>query len=126
FAKRLKQAMQAAGLEPKPGVLVNEFNLEHQGKSVTFQSASRWLKGEALPDPERILTLARMLGVSASLLLFGERAGLAVREPGDESAGHLRALDRKMLTAYLGLAPEQRKLVRDLVDTLAQGRAQDA
>ena len=123
FAKRLKQAMQAAGFEPRPGVLVDQFNLEHRGSSVTFQTASRWLKGEALPDPEKIQTLARVLGVNACHLLFGERTGLAVREQGEDSIDGLRALDRRMLAAYLKLTTDQRKLVRDLVDELVDGRA---
>jgi transcriptional regulator with XRE-family HTH domain len=118
FAKRLKQAMQAADFEPKPSVLVDQFNLEHRGRSVTFQTASRWLKGEALPDPEKVQTLARLYGVSACHLLFGERLRMSVKEPGDDIAD-LRAYDRRMLVSYLRLMPEQRKLVRDLVDELS-------
>jgi transcriptional regulator with XRE-family HTH domain len=118
FAKRLKQAMQAAGLKPIPSVLVDQFNLEYRGKSVTFQTASRWLRGEALPDVEKVQTLARLLGIGACQLLFGERARLSVREPADEVAEPLRALDRKMLLGYFRLESEQRKLVRDLVDGL--------
>lgn len=110
-------------MEPRPGVLVDQFNLEHRGKSIAFWTASRWLKGEALPDPEKIQTLARLLGVSACHLLFGERAGLAVREPGEQTIGDLRAPDQKMLTAYLGLSLEKRRLVRELIDELDTGKA---
>ena len=46
---------------------------------------------------------------------------MSVREPGDDPVETLRATDRKMLQAYLKLAPEQRKLVRDLVDGLSDG-----
>ena len=121
FAKRLKQAMLSAGFEAKPSVLVDQFNLEHRGSSVTFQTASRWLKGEALPDPEKVQTLARVLGVSACHLLFGERVGLAVRDSGDHALDGLRALDHRMLSAYLNLTSDQRKLVRHVIDEMASG-----
>jgi transcriptional regulator with XRE-family HTH domain len=122
FAKRLKQAMQAAGFESKPSVLVNQFNLEHRGSTVTFQSASSWLKGESLPDPEKIQTIARVFGVSACHLLFGEQGKFGVRDAAQEPVESLRAQDHKMLSLYLQLSTDQRKLVRDLVDEVANGK----
>ncbi len=122
FAKRLKQAMQTAGFESKPSVLVMQFNLEHRGSAVTFQTASRWLKGEALPDPEKIQTIARVVGVSACHLLFGETGRFGVRDQASESLETLRAQDHRMLAAYLLLKPEQRKLVRELIDELGSGK----
>jgi len=120
FAKRLKSAMQAAGLDPRPGVLMTQFNLEHRGKSVVFETASRWLKGAAVPDPDKVQTLARLLGVSACYLLFGEAGG--VRESGEQAIRDLRLADQKMLTTYLDLTIEKRKLVRELVDELQAGK----
>ena len=43
FARRLRDAMEAAGLEPRPGVLLTLFNTHYWGRSVTFQAVSRWL-----------------------------------------------------------------------------------
>ena len=45
FAERLQAAMRAAGLEPRPAVLLNLFNTNYWGRSVTFQAVSRWLRG---------------------------------------------------------------------------------
>ena len=50
FAQRLQAAMVAAGLEPRPGVLLNQFNANYWGRSVSFQAVSRWLRGEAIPE----------------------------------------------------------------------------
>ena len=45
FAERLRAAMLAAGLEVRPGVLLNLFNTHYWGQSVSFQAVSRWLRG---------------------------------------------------------------------------------
>ena len=118
FAKRLQQAMQAAGFSPQPSVLVDQFNLEHRGKSVVFQTASRWLKGEALPGPDKIQTLAVLFGVDPCHLLFGDRARLSVRDQREEWAAQMRLPDQQMLQAYLRLPRMQQKLVRELVQQL--------
>ena len=39
FAQRLRDAMVAVGLEPRPGVLLNYFNAHYWGRSVTFQGS---------------------------------------------------------------------------------------
>ena len=49
FAQRLREAMLAAGLEARPGVLLNLFNTHYWGRSVSFLAVSRWLRGEAIP-----------------------------------------------------------------------------
>lgn len=119
FAKRLKEAMQAMGHSPQPSVLVNLFNLEHSGESVTFQTASRWLKGESLPTPERVKTLATLFASDACYLLFGERTRLSIRDTPASWPGDLPAQDGRMLKSYLRLPVAQRKLVRELILALA-------
>ena len=54
FAERLQAAMRAAGLEPRPAVLLNLFNTNYWGRSVTFQAVSRWLRGESIPGARQI------------------------------------------------------------------------
>jgi len=58
FAQRLRDAMVAVGLEPRPGVLLNHFNAHYWGRSVSFQAVSRWLRGEAIPEQDKLVTLA--------------------------------------------------------------------
>lgn len=121
FAKRLQQAMRKEGLEPKPGVLVRLFNLNHSsGPSVSFQSASRWLRGGALPDPDKLQTLAKVLDVDPCHLMFGERARLYVAEPRPAWSEEFGPLDRRMIESYLTLEAAKRRLVRELVAQLAE------
>ena len=61
FAERLRAAMLAAGLEVRPGVLLNLFNTHYWGQSVSFQAVSRWLRGESIPAQDKLITLAEVL-----------------------------------------------------------------
>ena len=72
FAQRLRAAMVAAGLEPRPGILLNLFNTHYWGRSVTFQAVSRWLKGEAIPAQDKLVVLANLLKIEPEVLRFGE------------------------------------------------------
>ena len=47
FSQRLANAMQQAGYDVRPKVLFNLFNSHYRGRSVTFQTTSRWLAGKA-------------------------------------------------------------------------------
>ena len=120
FGKRLKEAMREAGHEPKPGVLVNLFNLSHaDGQPVAFMTASRWMKGLAIPDPMKVLTLARLFGVEPGDLLFGNGSRVAIGEARLTWMDGLRPADRQMVQAYIQLPPAKRRLVRDLVGQLS-------
>ena len=72
FAERLRTAMLAAGLEARPGVLLNLFNTHYWGRSVTFQAVSRWLRGEAIPGQDKLITLAEVLRIEPEVLRFGD------------------------------------------------------
>jgi len=65
FSKRLAEAMRAMGLEARPKVLMTRFNSRYRGRSVSFQSASRWLRGEAVPKPDKLELLAELFRVEA-------------------------------------------------------------
>lgn len=123
FAKRLQDAMRQADLDPKPGVLVNLFNLNHaSGPTVSFQSASRWLNGGALPGMDKLPTLSRILDVDPCYLLFGQRTRLAVGEPRQAWPEVMDLPDRQMFQTYLQLTQTKRRLVRELVSQLAKPR----
>ena len=72
FAERLQAAMQAAGLEPRPAVLLHLFNAHYWGRSVTFQAVSRWLRGESIPGQDKLIVLAEILKVEPEVLRFGD------------------------------------------------------
>ncbi|MBA2239095.1 MAG: helix-turn-helix domain-containing protein [Lysobacter sp.] len=118
FSRRLAAAMSAAGHEPRPSVLFKQFNSSFTGRSVSFQSASRWLNGQSIPEQDKLQVLARLYGVSPQALRFGDKPARAVAESRASWPEALNAADRSMLDAYLALAAERRKLVRELVQAL--------
>lgn len=79
FAERLRNAMLAAGYEARPSVLEKGFNSRYWGRSVTFQAASRWLRGEAIPSQEKLQVLAEWLKIEPHALRFGEQAAESIR-----------------------------------------------
>lgn len=120
FAARLRAAMLAAGLEARPGVLLNLFNTHYWGRSVTFQAVSRWLRGESIPEQDKLITLAEILKIEPEVLRFGEGVRQSVqehRQRWDEGVGYL---ERETFDAFLQLPAPQRKIIREVILTFAQ------
>ena len=112
--------MVAAGLEPRPGVLLNQFNANYWGRSVSFQAVSRWLRGEAIPEQDKLLVLAGILKIEPEVLRFGEAVRQSVlqhRKRWDEGVGYL---ERETFDAFLKLPAPQRKLIREIILTFAK------
>ena len=120
FAERLLAAMQAAGLEPRPAVLLHLFNAHYWGRSVTFQAVSRWLRGESIPGQDKLIVLAEILKVEPEVLRFGDAVRKSVqkhRRRWDEGVGYL---ERETFDAFLQLPAAQRKLIREVILTFAK------
>ena len=120
FAERLRAAMLAAGLEVRPGVLLNLFNTHYWGQSVSFQAVSRWLRGESIPAQDKLITLAEVLKIEPEVLRFGEKVRKAVqvkRQRWEEGVGYL---ERETFDAFLQLPAPQRKLIREVILTFAK------
>ena len=125
FAQRLRDAMVAAGLEARPGVLMNQFNANYWGRSVSFQAVSRWLRGEAIPEQDKLLVLAGILKIEPEVLRFGEAVRTSVqqhRQRWDEGIGYL---ERETFDAFLQLPAPQRKLIREVILTFAKVHSAD-
>ncbi|MCY1551424.1 hypothetical protein D9M68_877530 [compost metagenome] len=124
FAQRLREAMVAAGLEPRPGVLLNLFNAHYWGRSVSFQAASRWLRGEAIPAQDKLLVLAEILRVEPEVLRFGQAVRHRVQESRKRWDEGVSYQEREVFDAFLSLPAPQRKLVREVILALAQVQAE--
>ncbi len=121
FANRLRAAMIAAGYEPRPNVLEAHFNSRYWGRSVTYQAVRRWLIGMSIPEQEKLQVLADWLGVEAHVLRYGQPSGRRrVGEPKAAWPTSTHLVDRKAIDAFLTLAPERRRLVRELIAMLAR------
>ena len=120
FAERLQAAMPAAGLEPRPAMLLKLFNNNYWGRSVTFQAVSRWLRGESIPGQDKLIVLAEILKVEPEVLRFGDAVRKSVqkhRRRWDEGVGYL---ERETFDAFLQLPAAQRKLIREVILTFAK------
>lgn len=126
FAERLRAAMVAAGLEPRPGVLLNLFNTHYWGRSVTFQAVSRWLRGESIPAQDKLITLAEVLKIEPEILRFGEKVRHSVQVQRERWEQGVSYLERETFDAFLQLPAAQRKLIREIILTFAKVHAGNA
>ncbi|KAB7770731.1 helix-turn-helix domain-containing protein [Xanthomonas maliensis] len=119
FSRRLSEAMRAAGYEPRPAVLFRLFNARYRGASVTFQTVSRWLRGLAIPEQDRLQVLASLFGVEPQQLRYGG-GSRRVAEPGSAWPAGVGVRERQIIEAFLTLSPKQRELVGELVQALVK------
>ena len=117
FAARLRAALKTADIEASASVLEKRFNSRYTGAPVTAQAVSQWLNGKVIPRQDKIRVLAAIVGVDPHVLQFGGRA--RVGEARAEWTESLTAQDRAMVDAFVHLPAPQRRLVRELVATLA-------
>lgn len=120
FAERLKAAMEAAGYETRPSVLEREFNLRYWGKPITFQAVRRWLRGDSIPNQDKLQVLARWLLIDPHQLRYGGGAHYSVSEPAPNWEVSPSSDERQVLALYRGLPAAQRKVVRDIIETFAK------
>jgi hypothetical protein len=119
FSKRLAAAMVAQGYDPRPVVLSTQFNVRFNGASVTFTTASRWLNGKAIPEYEKLVTLADWLKTDPCFLLFGDRAlrgGRATRQVMEDAPVYN---DHKVFDIYRTLPATQQKAVYEVIMAFA-------
>lgn len=86
---------------------------------MSFQTVSRWLRGAALPEQDRLQTLAAVLGGEPHVL----RYGVSGQEPSGETAApwpRVGARERQVIEAFLALPPKRRELVGTLVRALSE------
>ncbi|MDO1530166.1 helix-turn-helix transcriptional regulator [Fulvimonas sp. R45] len=118
FAERLAAALEAAGIEASPTVL-EKLVPKYGGENVTPQAISSWLSGKHLPKQANMQALARIVGMLPHELRFGAPSRKGVREPNVAWPDHVRGHDRLAIEDFLALPDAQRKLVRELIASLA-------
>ena len=121
FARRLHAALESAGVPPKPSVIEREFNQRYWGKPITLHAVRLWLRGETMPTHDRLLCLAKWLGVEPQTLRDGTEISGIVRERRqrwDEGIGYQ---EREIFELFLRLPVPARKVAREVI--LALGRS---
>lgn len=120
FAKRLQAALEKAGIPAKPAVIEREFNQRYWGKPVTLHAVRYWLRGESIPTHDKLLCLAKWLGVKPQTLRYGDEVPKGVRERRkrwDEGIGYE---EREIFELFLKLPVPQRKVAREVIVALAR------
>ncbi|WP_394695597.1 hypothetical protein [Pseudoxanthomonas japonensis] len=119
FSQRLANAMQQAGYDVRPKVLFNLFNSHYRGRSVTFQTTSRWLAGKAIPAQDKLQVIASVLGVEPHALRYGSSARSRVAETQAVWPAGVGSRDRHVIDAFLRLSQRKREVVGELVKLLS-------
>lgn len=119
FSKRLSAAMQAMQWPARPTVLEKKFNTRYTGQSVSFQTVSAWLGGRSIPQQDKLRVLADLLGMEPHHLRFGEQTSPKPRKKQTVWPDTLSDRDRTAIDALLALPAHRRKLIYDLIKTLA-------
>ena len=120
FADRLREAMTAAGYEPKPAVLEREFNTRYWGKPMSLHGVRRWLRGETLPTHDKLLVLAEWLAVLPQQLNYGDEIQRKVEQRRARWDSGIGYQDRDIFEAFLKLPVPQRKVIREVILTFAK------
>ncbi len=122
FGERFRQSLKRRGLTESASELAGLL-ASHGGVSVAPQAISNWLHGKSMPRPENMRALARLLHMEPQELQFGSDRKVE-ESPADWRAGSAprSALDQHAVNAFLALPAAQRKLVRELIHQLAQGK----
>ena len=121
FSIRLKQAMQAAGFEPRPAVLERHFNLHYTGaKPMTLQGVRRWLRGETLPSQDKLVALAKWLRMPPDQLRYGAEIKGEIQQARERWDEAIHFQERETFEAFLALPAPQRKIVREVILTFAK------
>ncbi|HEY8010936.1 MAG TPA: hypothetical protein VIE67_08040 [Rudaea sp.] len=118
FAERLAAAMKKEGIEPSP-VELERLLARHGGVPVTPQAISGWLGGKHMPKQANMRALAKMVGLEPYVLQYGNKVAQEVGELRATWPTGVGAVDRLAIEEFLSLPSLQRKLVRDLIQTLA-------
>lgn len=117
FGKRLRAAMEAAGLEPRAKVIEHELAL--RGVTVRHQTAWNWLSGISEPRPPYLRHLADMVRLAPHELRDGVEPVQRVEER-RQRWDDMSYADAELMEVYLRLPPVQRKVIREVILTFAK------
>ena len=120
FALRLADALTKSGRSLSPTRLAAEFNAFFRGPKIHMHSCRKWLHAESIPTQEKLVVLARMLGVSAHWLRYGGGGQLATESEPTDSA--FSPQDLSLLACIQQLSERDRALLQGLVQAMLSRR----
>lgn len=123
FSERLRGALQRAGCSLSPTDFAQEFNLRTDGPAITAHAARKWLRAEAIPTQNKLLVLAKWLGLAPQWLRYGDDSSPRI-DCGATAAQGLPQEDRILLHDIHLLDARARQIVKDLVASLLRNSSQ--
>lgn len=123
FAIRLRDAMIAKGLEPRPAVLERQFNLHYTGNPMTLHGVRRWLRGETLPPQDKLIALAEWLRIPPDELRYGAEIKAEIKQARERWDEAINYQEREVFEAFLNLPAPQRKIVREVILAFAKAQS---
>jgi hypothetical protein len=116
FADRFRSALKDAGVRVSATVVANEFNLRYWGEGISSHAARNWLMGVSIPKQDKLLVLSKWLKISPEGLLFGTPPPRTADEAAKVDTMNL--VDQQLISRYFALQPDQRRVVREVVEGL--------
>ena len=113
FTSRLIEMLRHTGRAVSPTSLAREFNLHFSGPKIHMHSCRKWLQGESIPTQEKLVILARILGVSPDWLRYGINTVVA-GEP-SLNAYVPDPMDLSLLAAIQQLDERDKRVVQGLI-----------
>lgn len=117
FGKRLRAAMEAAGLEPRAKVIEHEMAL--RGVTVRHQTAWNWLSGISEPRPSYLRHLAEMVRLAPHELRDGLEPVRRVEER-RRRWDEMSYADAEVVDAFLKLTAVHKRTVGEVILTFAK------
>jgi len=115
FAERLGLAINNKGIKKSPTVLCNLFNSNWSGRSITPHTARNWILGIAMPQQDKLVSLAKLLDTSAGQLRYGRSNEKTMIFSTDNFESEVSNTDQEFFMRYLKLDDERKRLSRDIV-----------
>lgn len=126
FEVRLRAAVEASGIRVSPTSLTREFNLRWRGQPVSIPAVRKWLCGEGVPTLDKLTVLAQLLNTTVEWLKWGVGPEVAHEASnGEDGNGTNGSLNGAVLQDFDLLTPENKVVVRDLIQLMLKRQKLD-
>ena len=123
FAERLGLAIKNKGIKKSPTVLCNLFNSNWSGRSITPHTARNWILGIAMPQQDKLVSLAKLLDTSAGQLRYGRSSEKTMVLSIGNLESEISNTDQEFFMRYLKLDDVRKRLSRDVVSEFSKSNS---
>jgi hypothetical protein len=91
------------------------FNSNWSGRSITPHTARNWILGIAMPQQDKLVSLAKLLDTSAGQLRYGRSNEKTMIFSTDNFESEISNTDQEFFIRYLNLDDARKRLSRDVI-----------